>query len=728
MMKRLFLLSLSAFATCIAADAASVRVEMNSTSRTMTFVDKTTGETVATGEAAKYIYEFEAPAGTYVLTGIASDGETVNGTIEINVTDVDEQQYFKVLTCTAYALNKNEDNTYWTMENGDFTLEVNLASRDGVPQVITVGNSITAARYTFLALDGSSYGVTFIPSDKHRDEGFLPAYKSGTLTWGANISCTLPMSGLLTVTVPDDADFVMGKKKSHFTDFSITEPVEEKTEDGKMVLTYRLAKGEQYNYRTDKEGGVTIVEYFKFNDSTADFDFNENDYSAYDPHHINHDVSSNNGFETGDIFVNGNERGHITLAPGETFKAHAMRSWQLTDNQVNNYFFEPDFHYTVLDIDGKPSAGVVEIVEKKGSAWADIKAVGNGTAIVLVTYDAIIDRSCAMGGQEWGAIWPENTAVYVVTVGLPVADISTGMLINDTLNDSAKKVSGKYVDAEHDTFYYLDTEEGFTYTFTPEGVCDVTIAYPEIGDRMATYKGFGREGVTKNDDGSYSLLLREGRQIVRMTDAAGYAAYQVLRARPCHREITNVSRPESTTFLPGDEVRIQYSGLFHPANKLAGIYNMSAYVTYTENPSGTSLILSPSQYTFGSSAKAQALSFTIPEDYDAAANPVYTLSEGCIQVNGYGDPIGNHRLINPETGRNANFTAIAHKTYFGAIPDVAIAVTGTGGVDNVGTDDDPTVVIVGYYNLQGVASQQPFEGLNIVRYSDGTAKKICIRK
>lgn len=726
MMKKMFLLSLAAFATGIAADAASVKVEMNSTSRTMTFVDKATDEAVVTGEATKYIYEFEAPAGTYVLTGIASDGETVNGTIEINVADVEEQQYFKVLTCTAYSTNQNEDKTYWTIEAGDFTLDVNVASREGDPQTVTVGKSTTANRYTFLALNGNSYGVTFNPSEAHLAEGYLPAYKSGTLTWGVNISCKMPMSGLLTVKVPKDAGFIMGQKRTHFTDFPVTQPMESTEEGGEKVLTYKLAIGEQYNYRTYKKDAMTIVEYFNFKVDAGDMVFTDADYNAYDPHQINHDVNSNKGYETGDILVNGNERGHISLAPGETFKAHAMRSWQLTDNQTNNYFFEPDFHYTVIDLDGKPSTGVIEISQKEGSAWADIKAVGNGTAIVLVTYDAIIDRSCTMGGQEWGAIWPENTAAYVVTVGQTAAAVTPHMLINENLNLDTKKNAGKYVDAEHDTFYYLDTEEGFTYTFTPEGVADVTMAYPEIGDRMATYSGFGSEGVTKNEDGSYSLLLREGRQIVRMTDAAGNAAYQVLRARPCHREITNVSRPESATFLPGDEVKIQYTGLFHPANKLAGIYNMSAYITYNGNPNGTSLILSPNQYTFGSAAKAQAVSFTIPDDYDAAANPVYTLSQGCIQVNGYGDPIGNHRVISPETGRNANFTAIAHKTYFGAIPDVAITVSGTNAADNIGIGDAATV-ITGYYNLQGVASQQPFKGLNIVRYSDGTTKKIYIK-
>lgn len=121
-----------------------------------------------------------------------------------------------------------------------------------------------------------------------------------------------------------------------------------------------------------------------------------------------------------------------------------------------------------------------------------------------------------MGGEFWGAIWPQNTGVYVVTVGEGESAVVPNMLINEDYNAGLSKMAGKYVDAEHDVFYYLDTEEGAYYTFTPEGVESITIAYPIIGEQSASYAGFGTEGVTKNDDGSYTLLLKEGRQIVRM--------------------------------------------------------------------------------------------------------------------------------------------------------------------------------------------------------------------
>ncbi|MDE6334408.1 MAG: hypothetical protein K2L77_07150, partial [Muribaculaceae bacterium] len=449
--------------------------------------------------------------------------------------------------------------------------------------------------------------------------------------------------------------------------------------------TYKLAYGQVYNYRTWREGGLTQGGYFTMaEDATKrpELKFTDSDYKAFDPKQINHDVKSNLGYETGNIFVNINERGHLKMNKGDKYDALALRSWELTDNSTSNYFIEPDFHYTVIGPDGKPSTGVIEITQTPGSAWADIKAVGNGTAIVLVTYDAIglnyyrdATKQPYLGGEYWGAIWPENTGVYIVTVGDDATGINPNMILNEKYNEEAKKVAGKYVDAEHDVFYYLDTEDGAVYTFTPEGVDNVTIAYPSIGERMATYTGFRPEGVTKNEDGSYTVVLKSGRNIVKLTDATGKSVYQILNAKSCHREITNASREGSKIFQPGDQVKIQYSGLHHPANKLAGIYNMSAYVTYNNIPNGSALILGSNQYTFGSSAGAQAVTVTLPQDIDVAETPELVMNEGVIQVNGYGDPIGNHRAINRNSGRNANFTAIAHKTYFGYLPDVKIPLT-----------------------------------------------------
>lgn len=692
-MKKLLLSLAAVLACCMSIQSANVNVtvKMNTTSPWMALVDKATGDTLDVGEAVDRIYTLDLPAGVYVLSAYAKDSTTINGTIELNVSEDSVQQEFSILTNTVYATNKHEDKTNWEADK-DYTISVDVSTREGERMVVTLGNSVTAGRKTFLALVGNSYYVSLIPNEEHQAEGYMTNDRSGTLTAGITVSGAIPMGGDYIATIPADAEMFIGKKFSHFTNFTKVESVKTVIEGDTKKVHYRLADNQVYNFRTWKPGGLTQAGYF-----TMDIDGGENSYlkfsassyEAFGPKTIKHDVNWNGGYETGNILVNINERGHLQLKVGDTFDALAMRSWQLTDTQTANYFIEPDFHYTIIDLDGNPSTGVIEIdnAHPTTETWSTIKAVGKGTAIVLVTYDAIalnyykynakadsLTKTPYMGGEYWGAIWPENTAAYVVSVGDDATTMQPNMFINEDYNEGALKTAGKYVDAEHDVFYYLDTEEGATYTFTPEGVDHIEIAYPTIGEQMATYHGFTTEGVRKNDDGSYTLLLKEGRQIVKLTDAMGNSIYQVLTAKPCHREITNVSREGSTIIQAGDKVKIQYSGLHHPANKLAGIYNMSAYVTYNNIPNGSSLILGAGQYTFASAPTAQMVTVEIPADYTAAE---LVMDQGVVQVNGFGDPIGAHRDINKNLGRSPNFTAIAHKTYFGQLPEVRIPITET---------------------------------------------------
>jgi len=713
--------------------AAKVKIIMNDTSKTMSLTSVETGEAIDAGIPTATTYELDITPGNYLLTAFDTDGTTVNGTIELTVGDVDAEQEFKIITSTFYVRNKDEQGKVWSIEDGDYTAALKVNTRNNIVINSKYGKSKTAHRYTFLALNGDSYMLTLTPSEKHASEGYTTLFRGGTLTRNIDVGCDIPKGDYFSLSVPEGAKFQLGLKFAHFTDFSIVEPYKTEIKGDTKTLTYYLAENGQYNYRTWITGGLTQAGFFDFSSDKAarpDMEFTMADYRSQSPKTINHDVQSNKGYETGDIFLNINERGHLSMNVGDTFSAHAMRTWELTNNFSGNYFIEPDFHYSVIDLDGKPSEGVIEITQKEGSAWAEIRAVGEGTAIVLVSYDAIAvnyydgaEKRPYMGGDFWGAIWPENTGVYVVTVGETASMAIPNMTINEDYNKAALKMAGEYVDAEHDVFYYLDTEEGACYTFTPENVNDVSIAYPSINESAATYSGFSRDGVTFNEDGSFTLLLKEGRQIIRLTDHAGNSAYQVITAKKCHREITNETHPESKTFMPGDKVKIQYSGLRHPANKLAGIYNMSAYITYNNIPNGSSLILGSGQYTFGSSASAQALSVTIPENYDIASQPYILMDEGVIQVNGYGDPVGNHRLIDPEAGRSPNFTAVAHKTYFGRLPEVKIPIGVSTGIDSTNVDSAAPVL---YYNLQGVESTTPFKGLNIVRFSDGTARKVVI--
>lgn len=661
--------------------AVDVTVTMNAVSTTMSLVEKSTGTPVAVGEPASKKYSFECNEGTYVLTALGTDGVTVNGTIELNVTA--ENADFTVFTCTAYATNSG-----WVLGE-DYNCEVNVASKMGEQRVITSGVN-AQGRCTFPVLNGDSYNATLSPSASRQEEGYLSLYRVGTVTFNATISGAIPMGYDYTVTVPAEATFFIGIKLAHYVLLKEIVPENVETTGSSKVYNYRLGDGQQYFFRTWKEGGMTQSGYFTMSpDETKrpTFNLTESDYEG-DVKQINHSNEANAGYETGDIFLNINEKGFKQMTVGDTYDVLAMRTWELTDNITANNFIEPDFHYTVIDENGVSSSNVVAFDKNMTDVdpWVTMTAVGEGTAIVLVDYDAISlnnfsGASSYLGGPIYGATWPENTGVFVVNVGNAAVGIEPNMLINAMNNPDGKeeKVAHPYVDAEFDVFYYLDSEEGATYTFIPSGVESVAIAYPVIGEKATTYNGFAMDGVTKNGDGSYTLLLKQGRNIVRLTNAAGQSVYQVLTAKPCSREIINANG--SSHIQPGDNITVQYSGLQHPANKLAGIHNFSCAMAYYEGaPDGSTISGSANQYQFGSTPAVQALPVTIPSDWNVSENPVYDVVNGTLKVSGFGDPIGNHRMINRKTGRNANFTAISHTTYFGALPVISIPVEATRNI------------------------------------------------
>ena len=667
------------------AGAVAISVEMNTTSPTMTLVDTSSGEAVAIGDPVTRKYRFDVAPGVYELTAYATDGKTVSGSLELNVTG-EENQEFKVFTCTAYATNKNADNSVW-QPGEDYTLDLKISTREGETIKSVPGNSTTAGRLTFLALNGNSYYAALKPSEAHQEEGYMDLFKSGTLTFGVTVSGVIPMGYDYSISLPKDAELAVGVKFAHFTEFSYLDPQSVSFDGDMKSVSYRLAAGQVYNYRTWMKGALTQAGYFTMNadpEKRPELSFPLSSYKAFAPDAINHSCQSNLGYETGDIFVNINPQGFLRMNVGDTFEAHAMRTWELTDNSTNNYFMEPDFHYYVTDLDGNPSDNVIKIdnADTALNPWSTIRAVGEGTAIVRVIYDAIgvnyyngNVKTPYLGGEYWGAIWPENTAVYVVAVGQNESDVIPEMLINEKYNAGMLKLAGDNVDAEHDIFYYLPEQGGARYSFSPKNAADVLLARPQLGKNIASYTGFSHEGVVKGEDGSYTVTLTEGRNIVCLKDAQGNATYQVLSAKPCEMTIENDVRPGSNIYQPGDKINIHFSGLRHPANKLAGIYNMSAYVTYNDVPNGSSLILSPNQYTFGSSATAQTVAVDLPADYDPETNPEVHMTDGVIQVNGYGDPIGAHRNISPLAGRSPNFTAVAHKTYFGRLPDITLPIS-----------------------------------------------------
>jgi hypothetical protein len=506
--------------------------------------------------------------------------------------------------------------------------------------------------------------------------------------------------------VPKDATVYVGDKDQtvtvagnyltkHYIPFTQKDEVFIAETDTSRIWFYNLPSPKNssggFNYRITRTGKAPHVGLFKpKTGTTVESDtllrYTDAQLSLYDATDIDHNVNDLSGRNVADVFLNINAQGFLTLPlkADTTFQIVNCRNWQAIDTDVNNYFIDPDYHYTVLNESGVEDNSVIEISDS-----GIITPKSKGTAIVLVSYDAMVCHHTTnvgvsevkANGAFFSAIWPENTGIFVVAVDEPESEIKSNMLINQYWSsiNGTDKVDSTNIDAELDVLYYPAENGSFPYTFSPDGVTSVTVATPIVGTNTLSYNGFSTDSVTTNTDGSYTVHLGFGRNIVKLTSAIG-SEYQVITAKPVTYTVSNLSHPDEK-FIPGDSVSILFNTLYHPCNKLSGIYNMSAGIQYSNEDTNFPLILGPGQYTFAS--KAQEYIIQISKDY---TDSEYILSDGVIKVKGFGSNYGAHRNISIQSGVAPNLSASVRTGYFGSLPEICVSVSNNVATTPVNTE------------------------------------------
>lgn len=524
------------------------------------------------------------------------------------------------------------------------------------------------------------------------------------------------------ITVPAGVEISVGQKDNgHFVPFS--EILPDHTEENEQTKTYyyTLTDDTCYNYRISSAETVTYCGTF-VKDKDFLLEITEEMLTSHGKTKTTkeRDLTANDGSNVADILLNINPKGCLRLKEiGDTYDIFAMRTWQALDNTINNYFFEPDFHYTVTDENGNEDNSVIEI-DNTGR----ITAKQEGTAIVRVTYDAL----CYQNAQDsfFGAIWPENTGVFVVCVGAGEGFAETGMTIHPERNDAGTKLSGNSIDAEHDIIYFMgDTGE---YTFCPlVENCRVWVMNPTVTDVMS-FSEFTE--VLPDENMQVTVPLTHGRNIVKIeTDTS--CDYQVITAKKVQIMIN-----DGNPVHPGDDLAVVFDTLYHPANKLAGTYNMNAVAIYQKSSAdynekmigGTS-----SQYQFASNVPSQTVSnvleavdqwgaidyqksasLTIPEDY---TEEEFSLSDGAIYVSGWGAAYGAHRSITEDNGMGDGFDIQARNCFLGKLPDLKIPISHAALTD---VNFDVENIKTQYY----IGEEFDATGLLVtLTYEDGTTQE-----
>lgn len=601
----------------------------------------------------KLKYTTELAAGDYWVDGYDANGD-FNGGLAISVAvgggDVTVSRVYQI-----YASNSG-----WVKDT-DYSISYQLVMPDGTERESTLGtaNPYGTAYTSGLYVAGDTVKATLTPiGDKAA--GYLATTVTKTTdasSGGLSMSASIPAAIDVTVTAPAGSTISTGTFGSYYTyQFFTAESVE--NVGGNVKATFRVPTS-SYNHflRVQNPDGVTYWTFAKWTSAQditvtkEDLHIGETDCTKDSVYRFDKNV-----YDRADIYLNVNRQGYINMESGATRELDAFRNWQAIEGFMNSQIALPDMHYQVIDFDGNPSDVVSVTPDANNSSLATLTANKAGTAIVLVTYDAMthMQGQSSTDSKVFSAIWPECTGVFVVSVDNDGSAIETNMEIarpgvNVTKNEQ------KYIDAEHDILFYLGNA-GASYTFTPESGTTVSVARSTVSDKL-TFSGFTTDGVAVDSEtGAVTVTgLTTGRHIIRV-EKNGTATYQVVTARQVSYDLVDADGnvlPANTEYKAGDTVYLQFHDLLSPKEKISGVYNHS-FILYYEDADGNKYQSAVpgfgGMYDFNGNPVRQRITITIPKDCSTLS---YDLT-GAIKIGGFGG-MPTHRGVSYTKGMDRQY-------------------------------------------------------------------------
>ena len=640
-----------------------------------TYMDGVKGadDLLAAKEAADGAYTIDLAPGAYWADGYDANGDC-NGGVSINVSS--ENSSFKLQRMYQISVSPSK----WVKDT-DYTLSLRVTDASGAERKAAFGYTVNGKGQSWestymscLFVVGDTVSVTATPNAETHPN-YNPATASKTPTMNDSLSLTCKEFVTVTVTAPKGSTIDAGTLAKYYV-FSFLEPFARSVEDG--TATFHLDKNTDYFYRVRHPQGATYWNYVRLSADAA-YTVTEEDLGLsgdFNKSTIYH--FENNIYDRAGIYLNINTKGYKNMAVGDTFELNSFRNWFAIESFMNAKVALPEMHYQVIDVNGNASDVVTITPNALNSNVAVMEAKHEGTAIVLVTYDAMTHMvgQTSTASHRFSAIWPELTGVFVVNVGADGSAIQTNMNL-DRMDAVIEKDEARQLDAEHDILFYTGTE-GASYSFKPEAGCTVSVLRPTVTAASMTYSGgFTNTGVTTAEDGTVTVSgLITGRNIIKVTKG-GLSTYQVVTARGVsykfvNAEGTELTQEELAAIKPGDSVTIQFSNLISPKEKLSGAYNFN-FSLYMQGPDGTFFKSDPGGnfgvYDFSGNSERQKLTVTIPKFW---AEETYTLSGAIKQAGWPGVP--THRGITYAVGTNPGFDAPKTAGILSRLPEITIPV------------------------------------------------------
>lgn len=599
------------------------------------------------------------------------------------------------LQCNSFYTNSRKtDNTYFTAEEYHVQVDCPIMKTScvmGTPYVrgnytyyptvlYAAGNACLYNTYAYPDIDGYIFTQSI-------NQTFRAGSSAGTK------GLTINTGVKLTVTVPADAAFGLYFQWNNFNTTEVEPMGVTESDDGWRIsggtksADYFISKSSgNYTWRLSQPGHVTRAGWVS--GLTADRELNLTASTATD--RLSHDFSqlgtATATRDEADLQVNLDPSGFEVL--DGTTRVRAYRHWQIINSDAGNIMVEPDFHWSVM---GDGDARIQTVNGGNTTAnWADVTP-GTKDSIITVYYDSVDvttanpndgTQNVGSHGGLYPATQPQRVGVIVVggtgvTHGSADADVDFNMAPGVTTTRSMEW------DYNYDTWYYEAGETDPALRFAVvKNTGSVMVEYAFVATNAAMVTSVSAfQTASVGEDGRYIVPLEAfntagngmgGTVILRMTDESG-VSYRLVRVAKVTITAENASH-KGEDIMPGDQVKLTFSGMFRGVNKISGIFNPTLFKpTYHNGESKFDGTLGQYQRMDNSS-----VTVTVPEDL--------TFAEGadtaaCVFTNGY--TYGSmYSAANPfaflygmtDTGVGTNFNAVTVNYYMNHYADAAVTV------------------------------------------------------
>lgn len=599
------------------------------------------------------------------------------------------------LQCNSFYTNSRKtDNTYFTAEEYHVQVDCPIMKTSCVmgtsyvrgnytyyPTVLyAAGNACLYNTYAYPDIDGYIFTQSI-------NQTFRAGSSAGTK------GLTINTGVKLTVTVPADAAFGLYFQWNNFNTTEVEPMGVTESDDGWRIsgdtksADYFISKSSgNYTWRLSQPGHVTRAGWVS--GLTADRELNLTASTATD--RLSHDFSqlgtATATRDEADLQVNLDPSGFEVL--DGTTRVRAYRHWQIINSDAGNIMVEPDFHWSVM---GDGDARIQTVNGGNTTAnWADVTP-GTKDSIITVYYDSVDvttanpndgTQNVGSHGGLYPATQPQRVGVIVVggtgvTHGSADADVDFNMAPGVTTTRSMEW------DYNYDTWYYEAGETDPALRFAVvKNTGSVMVEYALVATNAAMVTSVSAfQTASVGEDGRYIVPLEAfntagngmgGTVILRMTDESG-VSYRLVRVAKVTITAENASH-KGEDIMPGDQVKLTFSGMFRGVNKISGIFNPTLFKpTYHNGESKFDGTLGQYQRMDNSS-----VTVTVPEDLPFAEGAD---TAACVFTNGY--TYGSmYSAANPfaflygmtDTGVGTNFNAVTVNYYMNHYADAAVTV------------------------------------------------------